>query len=172
MPSEERFRIRLAGEGLGFSAAHFISYRDEGCEALHGHDYKVSVEISGLKDADGIVMDFVAVEGILRRILGLLDHKTILPAGSRRFRIEECRAGLRVILGPKEWVFPREDCALLPIANSTAEELAGWLAGRLLEEIPGAGLPPPEILSVAVEESSGRSAICTVLPPHNPPEGT
>jgi 6-pyruvoyltetrahydropterin/6-carboxytetrahydropterin synthase len=162
MPMEERFRIRLAEGAFGFAAAHFISFGDDGCEALHGHDYKVSVEISGPKDDQGIVVDFLAVEAILRSLLGLLDHKTILPAGSRRFRIEECRASLRVSLGPKEWVFPREDCVLLPIVNSTAEELAGWLACRLREEIPRAGLPAPEIISVAVAESSGRSAICTV----------
>ena len=39
-------------------------------------------------------------------------------------------------LPDREWLFPRDDCVLLPIENTTAELLARYIAGkRLLEDL-------------------------------------
>ena len=55
------------------------------------------------------------------------------------------------------FVFPRRDCALLPIHNTSTERLAELLAGQLLEalgrEVPDARLTR---LELEVEESSGQ----------------
>jgi len=59
----------------------------------------------------------------------------------------------------RRWVFPRGDCVLLAIENTTAELLAKYLAGRLLDAIIGEFGLTPERLSVEVEENVGQSAV-------------
>jgi 6-pyruvoyltetrahydropterin/6-carboxytetrahydropterin synthase len=56
----------------------------------------------------------------------------------------------------RRWVFPRADCVLLPIANTTAELLARHIAERLLADLGG----PPAIttLEVSVDECQGQLA--------------
>jgi len=155
----DRFRVRIGGESVPFSAAHFLVMGEGECERLHGHNYRVGAELAGPLDAARIVYDFVALKRMLRAIVEPIDHRTILPGRSPHLRIEEREASVRATFGRKEWVLPSDDCAILPIANSTVEEVAAWIAGRLGEEISRAGLPPPERIAVEVEEEAGRSAI-------------
>ena len=35
----------------------------------------------------------------------------------------------------RRWVFPREDCVLLPIENTTAELIAFWIGGQLRDQL-------------------------------------
>jgi hypothetical protein len=62
----------------------------------------------------------------------------------------------------REWVFPRDDCVLLPIENTTAELLARYIALRLLEDLRRHHRYEPEVLRVAPpphwEEDWGRGA--------------
>lgn len=52
-----------------FSAAHALRIRGE-MEPVHGHDWRVTATIGGPElDADGLLVDFHAVEGMLRGIV-------------------------------------------------------------------------------------------------------
>jgi len=62
-------------------------------------------------------------------------------------------------------VFPRGDCALLPIPNTTVEMLAQYLAGRVCRELTtggggagGGGAVALRAIEVEVEENFGQSA--------------
>lgn len=58
-----------------FSAAHAIPGHKK-CGKVHGHNFEVSVEVSGeLKN--GMVMDFFELKKILREILEKLDHRLL-----------------------------------------------------------------------------------------------
>ncbi len=65
---------------------------------------------------------------------------------------------VRVTYKDREWVFPREDCVLLPIENTTAELLARYLAERLLAALQDRHGIVPERMLVEVEENVGTSA--------------
>jgi 6-pyruvoyltetrahydropterin/6-carboxytetrahydropterin synthase len=60
---------------FSFDAAHkLVQYRGK-CENLHGHTYRVSVEISGKPDGEGMIADFVKVgETVDEEIVSKLDH--------------------------------------------------------------------------------------------------
>ena len=58
----------------------------------------------------------------------------------------------------REWLFPRDDCVLLPIENTTAELLARHIGQRLLAILAEKHQFRPEVLRVEVEESPGQSA--------------
>ena len=43
----DRFRVRVTKDHLVFSAAHFITFNGNVCERLHGHNWRVAVEVTG-----------------------------------------------------------------------------------------------------------------------------
>lgn len=58
-----------------FSSAHNLRGYKGKCEALHGHNWKVQVEIvQAALDKAGMVMDFKEVKIQLNKILDKLDH--------------------------------------------------------------------------------------------------
>lgn len=156
----EKYTVRVTKDYLVFCAAHFITYEKAQCERLHGHNYRVAAEISGPLDEYSLVIDFIDVKRWLRQITDELDHRVLLPRKNTLLGLEETEEDVTVRFGTeKTWVFPREDCVLLDAENTTAELLAKWVSGRLLEEIEKKGLSRPERVSVEVEETTGQCAI-------------
>jgi 6-pyruvoyltetrahydropterin/6-carboxytetrahydropterin synthase len=82
----------------------------------------------------------------------------LLPTQSDLIRVAERGPGVEVRYRDRLWVFPREDCVLLPLANTTAELLARHLGGRLLERLRAEHAFEPAALRVEVEESFGQMA--------------
>lgn len=59
-----------------FSAAHSLREYQGKCENLHGHNYKVEVELKGMAlSKSGMVVDFTDLRSALDKILSRLDHK-------------------------------------------------------------------------------------------------
>ena len=154
----ERYTVRVTKDYLVFCSGHFITYRGGECERLHGHNYRVAVEVEAALDVNHYVFDFIALKDIMRDLTDELDHYMLVPTRSRLIAVEEKGASVRVRFGDKEWVFPREDCVLLPIENTTAELLASYLAGRLREELRNRHRFEPDAVRVEVEESFGQTA--------------
>lgn len=161
----DKYKVRVTKDYLTFCSAHFICFEGTKCEYLHGHNYRVAAEIEAALNEDFLVFDFIVLKRILRDITNELDHRMMVPLKSRTLEIEHNEQSVRIRYGKKEWVFPREDCILLPVENTTAELLARWIVNRLREELAryGEGAPmklaAPEILRVEVEESPGQSAV-------------
>ena len=72
--------------------------------------------------------------------------------------VEDGMKCVRVKYEDREWMFPRDDCILLPIENTTAELLARYIATRLWESLRTQEGFSPEVLRVEVEEAPGQSA--------------
>lgn len=59
-----------------FSAAHRLLEYNGSCERLHGHTWKVELEIEGKKlDHLGLLIDFRIVKKYLKQIIDELDHQ-------------------------------------------------------------------------------------------------
>lgn len=154
----EHFKVRVTKDHLIFCSGHFISYEGNQCERLHGHNYRAAVEIEGYLDENHYVFDFIALKNRTKEITDELDHRMLLPTGNALIRVEEGPTSVRVRYREREWVFPREDCVLLPIENTTAELLARYIAGRLRESLRTQHRYAPAVLRVEVEENVGQSA--------------
>ena len=154
----ERYRVRVSKDYLVFCAGHFISYDGDKCERLHGHNYRASVEVESDLDDNHYVFDFIALKNRTKALTDELDHHVLLPTRNRLIRVEESPRGVQVRYKDREWLFPRADCVLLPIENTTAELLARYLAERLLEDLRREHAYRPRWLRVEVEESFGQSA--------------
>jgi 6-pyruvoyltetrahydropterin/6-carboxytetrahydropterin synthase len=160
----ERFKVRVTKDHLVFCSGHFISYEGDKCERLHGHNYRATVEIEGELGVDQYVFDFIALKHMTKALTDELDHRMMLPTRNPFITLEETPRSVRVRYRDREWQFPRGDCVLLPIENTTAELLARYLAQRLLENLRRQHDYVPQVLRVEVEENIGQSATCELRP--------
>ena len=160
MPSAS-FRVSVSKDDLVFSSAHFITFSGGRCEGLHGHNYRVRVTVDGQLDQDALVFDFVELRRIMRHLCEEIDHLVLLPTKSSRIQVSEGSGVVSVSVdGAPRYTFPRADCALLPIQNTTAEMLAELLATRLKDALAGASTETVTAIELEIEETPGQSAIC------------
>lgn len=152
----ERYTVRVTKDFLVFSAAHFITYASDRCERLHGHNYRAQADVAGPLDGNHYVVDFIALRDWMRQIVDRLDHRVLLPLESALIAVSVAGEQVTARFQERTWSFPREDCVLLPIANSTTELLARWIGLELLEQFRAAGQARPARLRIALEENFGQ----------------
>ncbi len=153
----EAFRVHVTKDYLKFSAAHFIAYQGFR-EALHGHNYRVSVEAHGELGGNGYVVDFGVLKRIARRLCERLDERTLIPMNSDCLDIRDENDTVIVRYEAAEFRLPKCDVMLLPIVHTSAEELARYLAREFKKEVEAEGIGTLSAIEVGVEESFGQAA--------------
>jgi 6-pyruvoyltetrahydropterin/6-carboxytetrahydropterin synthase len=153
------YKVSVEKDYLVFAAGHFITYGDL-CETLHGHNYRARVELEGTLDENAYVFNFVTLKRMMRELVNELDHRMLLPLQNPRLSVRETGDEVEVTYRDRSrrYVFPRADCVLLPIPNTTAEMLAYHLACRVKEELAPLAVTNLTAISVEVEEVIGQSA--------------
>jgi len=162
--SIERYHVRVTKDHLVFCSGHFISYEGDKCERLHGHNYRATVEVEGLLDNNYYLFDFIALKRHTKVITDELDHRMLLATRNAFIKVEELADQVRVTYRGREWVFPSDDCVLLPIENTTAELLARYIGQQLLKVLKSEHGFTPEVMRVEVEENVGQSATWAYRP--------
>jgi 6-pyruvoyltetrahydropterin/6-carboxytetrahydropterin synthase len=157
---QSKFRVEVSKDYLVFASAHFITFRGHQCESLHGHNYRVGAAVEGSVDAECLfVLDFGVLKQLVRKLVDEIDHKVLLPTRNPKLAFREEDGRLAVdYFGKPTYVFPRSDCALLPIPNTTAEMLAQYLGSAVREELQRLGYRHLSLLELEVEENFGQSA--------------
>ncbi|MEM2143306.1 MAG: 6-carboxytetrahydropterin synthase [Candidatus Thorarchaeota archaeon] len=139
--------IYVTHPAMGFSSAHFVVSNTE-VEPLHGHNYIVSVRVRGDLNSEGMVEDFRLVKRVVGEVCRGLDHRVLLPTRSELIQLDVGNDSVIVRVAGKQYVFPREDCVLLPVTATTVECLAEYIAGQIV-------LRPELSLEVCVSENDG-----------------
>ncbi|MES1244777.1 MAG: 6-carboxytetrahydropterin synthase [Acidobacteriota bacterium] len=154
MAPNPRFRIVLAKEDFKFSAAHFTLFSEGRAELLHGHNYRVRVELSGDGlDEEGLLVDLEVFKKRLRAVCAGLDSRTLLPGESPRLDWNRDGGSIEVRCGERSYRFPEEDTLVLPLANTSMELLARMIWQDLAQGLAGTRV---DALAVSVEESAGQ----------------
>ena len=156
----ESYRVRVSKDYLVFSAGHFITFDGDVCERLHGHNYRVAAEVAGPLDENHYVVDFIALRDELKAIVDSLDHRMLLPTGHPLIKVLADEREVVVTFRERRWIFPRGDCVLLPVANTTSELLARYIGLALREALSARLGHAPERLRIEVDECFGQVAIC------------
>ena len=157
----ERWGLDMAKEYFKFSAAHFLIFPDGSAERLHGHNYHVTVELDAGLDEFGLVLDFKKVKPVVRELCDWLDEHFLVPGLHAELEVGDAVDGHRtVVYRDTRYMVPDEDLIVLPINNSSSENLATWFGRRLKEELESrfAGVEI-ERLHVSVEETSGQRGV-------------
>jgi 6-pyruvoyltetrahydropterin/6-carboxytetrahydropterin synthase len=160
-----QFRVSVTKDDLMFASAHFITFAGHRCEGLHGHNYRARVTIDGALDEESwLVFDFIELKRIMRGLCGQLDHLVLLPLENPRIDVTTKQDTVAVAVdGNPRYVFPKRDCALLPIPNTSVEMLAQLLADRLRGELDAAGPHRLTAIEMEVEENVGQTAVYRVV---------
>ena len=165
MSRRGEFRVSVSKDYLVFASAHFITFPGHRCEGLHGHNYRVRATVDGeLNEEVWFVFDFVELKHIMRRLCEAIDHKVLLPLQNPRLQVTQEGDSVHVAYeGTPRYVFPRVDCVLLPIPNTTVEMLAELLTSRLREELAATSdAGGITAIEMEVEENFGQSAVFRV----------
>lgn len=153
----ETWGIDISKEYLKFSAAHFLIFPDGSAERLHGHNYRVFVEVVGDLGEHGLLIDFKMIKPVIRDLCDELDEHWLLPGEHPVLTCEERDGVCEVRYEGRYYAAPSEDVIILPINNTSSENLATWLGRelhrRLAQRFPGVRLTR---LRLAVEETSGQ----------------
>jgi 6-pyruvoyltetrahydropterin/6-carboxytetrahydropterin synthase len=63
-----------------FESAHRLPWHQGDCKNLHGHSYRLEVELEGEPDERGMLIDFADIKRIIKPLVNMLDHATLIAA--------------------------------------------------------------------------------------------
>ncbi|MCE3010822.1 MAG: 6-carboxytetrahydropterin synthase [Proteobacteria bacterium] len=151
--------LHLYKQNFKFSSAHFLIFDEKSAEKLHGHNYQVRVDIQVPSEVDmsekGFFFDFNEFKQEIKRQVDLWDEHVLLPADHQEMKIQEKGSSLEVRFRDRFYVFPKNEVHLLPVTNTSVEQLARLLGEKLHQSFKKWGV---RRLKVAVEETRGQSA--------------
>ena len=145
---------------LRFSAAHMIPEHDS-CGCIHGHSYIVDVQVEGERSGKfGFVADFKEVKNVVREICAQLDHKVLIGLQNKFITFKSIDESVKFTIAGKEYKLPREDCCLLDLKSTSAEDLADYFAERVYQRLEEEGANISSV-QICVNEGIGQGAFST-----------
>lgn len=159
----KQWSISVAKDYLKFSAAHFLIFPDGTAERIHGHNYRVSVDLQTDLDPQGLVVNFKEIKPMIREICDELDEHLLIPGEHPVLTAEASGDGqIEIRYQERRYSIPADEVRILPISNSSAENLATWFGDELYRRIR-ASWPSLHVhkLVVGVEETPGQRGIYT-----------
>jgi 6-pyruvoyltetrahydropterin/6-carboxytetrahydropterin synthase len=165
--SMESYCVSVEGQDLLFSAGHFIVIEPGIIEPLHGHDFFVRLDFlsSEKLGAEGYLIDFNLLRRELKKIISAWDHRTLLPGDNPEIELNVQPDQIELTYRGKRWLFPADDCVVLPIVNTTSELIAHEIGARLLKQlaqIESTAVARPARLQVELSESTGNRTTVTL----------
>ena len=156
------YRVEVSKEQFVFSAAHFITFAGDICERIHGHNYGVRAMVEGPLDENRYVVDFIALRDAVLEETQQLDHHVILPEKHAEIKVTSDAKETTATFRDRRWVFPNEDCVILPVVNTTAEEIARVIAERVIEKTRKKFGDAIDVIEIGVDENCGQWGVCRV----------
>ncbi|HWU42230.1 MAG TPA: 6-carboxytetrahydropterin synthase [Bdellovibrio sp.] len=155
--------LHLAKQNFKFSAAHFLIFDDKHAERLHGHNYQVVVDIVAPDEEEyhqeGYFLDFNIFKKYIKAKLDSWDEIVLLPKNQKDMKFVTKEKSLEVTFRDRFYVFPKEEVLLLPVSNTSVENLSRLLAEDFFQEFQKYGVREVKVL---VEETAGQGAASVV----------
>jgi len=145
--------IEISKEDIKFSAAHFTIFSATERERLHGHNFAVMLSVTAPVGDDGICFSYKEIKTRLREICDSLDEYMLLPTQSPYLTIAEEGEFYFALFNGERIPFLKKETLLLPIRNTTVEELARHVLNLFIDD--GSFVRDRNIMAVEVKVSSG-----------------
>ena len=154
-----RFSIEVAKDYFNFASAHFLIFANGRREPLHGHNYQVSVGMEGELDRAGVVLDFISFKPLVKQVCDSLDHRTLIQTNSSAMDVRKTAKEVQILYKKQKLILPRGDVILLPIANTSTELLAEYIARQISRRVRQKFSAAIRYMEVGVEEARGQKGI-------------
>lgn len=128
-----------------FSAAHRIEGHPK-CGRMHGHNYRVVVNVAGPVGPDGMVLDFGELDKVVKPLFEAFDHRYIVSDQNVTAEDEYAELALK-----------RGDAIHPNISASTAECLAYFFANEVTQALLS-GVMPKCSVGIEVHETEKNVA--------------
>lgn len=153
-----RTTLHLAKENFKFSAAHFLIFDEKNAEKLHGHNYQVTVDLEvagGDLGSKGFFVDFNVFKKDIKARVDMWDERVLLPETHPDMKFTRNGPSLEVRFRDRFYVFPADEVVLLPVTNTSVEQLSKLLAEEFFLRFR-----PHQVAAVrvSVEETRGQGA--------------
>ncbi|MBL7669633.1 MAG: 6-carboxytetrahydropterin synthase [Bdellovibrionaceae bacterium] len=152
----------LEKQNFKFSAAHFLIFDQHTAERLHGHNYQVKVEIHFSASTEinekGYFIDFNVFKKTIKKTVDAWDEMVLLPQNHQDMKFFTQGPSLEVRFRDRFYVFPVNEVVLLPLTNTSVEQMSALLGEILLKEFLTYGI---SAVQVTVEETNGQGAKST-----------
>jgi 6-pyruvoyltetrahydropterin/6-carboxytetrahydropterin synthase len=145
--------IHIDKESHKFSAAHFTVFSATERERLHGHNFSVAARLVAPVDDNGLTGDYAVYKQQIKKLCDALDEYTIIPSQSLYLSIDAEGDYYRVRHHQDVLLLLKKDTLLLPIRNTTVEDLSHYLLEKLVEDREF--LEQQDIRKIEVMVSSG-----------------
>lgn len=151
--------LHLAKQNFKFSAAHFLIFDEKNAEKLHGHNYQVQVDIQVPNEESlrekGFFIDFNDFKKEIKARLDQWDEMVLLPEKHKDLKVTRKPPSLEVHFRERFYVFPENEVLLLPVTNTSVEQLSRLLAEDFFKFFQKHHI---EKIQVSVEETPGQGA--------------
>jgi len=107
--------VRISKE-FRWEMGHRLPFHEGGCRNLHGHGYRMEVEIEGLLDSNGMVMDYFDLKELVAPMVEEIDHCFLCDSADTLMLDFFAGQPLKHVVVP---------------FLTTAENIAGWFAARI-----------------------------------------
>ena len=118
--------IEIEKSYLHFSAAHFTIFSATNRERLHGHNWRIAVEISCELGDDGLCFDYAIYKEILKNLCAQYDEYTLIPNDSPHLDISEDEDYYFIKHNNITQPLLKTDTILMPVKNITIEALSQY----------------------------------------------
>ena len=122
--------IKIAKE-FHWEMAHRLPYHRSGCQNIHGHSYRMFVEIEGTPGPNGMLMDYGDMKSLVKPIVDELDHAFLCSNDDEMMKPFLKTSGLK---------------AVYVDFFTTAENLSFYFAKKIKEKL----VPYKNIIAVKV----------------------
>ena len=153
------FTLELAKEDMKFSAGHFTIFSATERERLHGHNFRVAVEITARMQDNGMGFDYGVYKRRIRDLCDAWDEYFILPGQSPYLQIRESGDQILARFNGQEIPFLAEDVLILPIVNATVECFSQLFLERLMADPDEIARFQIEALRVKVYSGPGQCGV-------------
>lgn len=134
--------VKIAKE-FRWEMGHRLSYHQEGCQNLHGHSYRMAVELDGTLNEGGMVLDYGEIKKLVTPFLERLDHSTMLHQDDKEVVTFLCEQGMKTVLVP---------------FHPTAENMAIWF----IQELKPSFLPFKNLQKLTIRVYETQTAMAEV----------
>lgn len=136
-----------------------MMFEDGTREPLHGHNYRVRIKGDHSNLKGDVVMDFLHIKPIIRKVCDSFDHQLLIPGESPHLStiIEENNT----IIKTKDSLFsiPSQDVKIMPVSNSSVEVMAKYITELILNKIKEEYNFEFQRFELELEETPGQCAV-------------
>ena len=126
--------IEIEKSYLHFSAAHFTIFSATNRERLHGHNWRIAVEITGEIGDDGLCFDYAIYKEILKNLCARYDEYTLIADQSPHLEITQDSDYYYIKHDGRTQPLLKTDTILMPVQNITIESLSQYFLSELTKD--------------------------------------